>query len=66
MGYFADLKQNGFSVIPKITFANLCKPIQNIIIIPVSSDPLNLKVVEKEKLQKIEYVENEKRFLDVT
>ena len=66
MGYFPDLKQNGFSVIPKIIFANLCKPIQNIIIIPVSSDPLNLKVVEKEKLQKIEYVENKKRFLDVT
>ena len=66
MSYIDDLKQNGFSVIPLTTFANLRKPIQNIIIIPISSDPLNLKTVEREKLQKIEYAENEKRFLDVT
>ena len=37
----------------------------DVIIIPVSSDPLNLEPVkEGEKLQKIEYLENEKSFLD--
>ena len=36
-----DLIQSGFWVIPKITLANLCKRIQDIIIIPVSSDRLN-------------------------
>ena len=36
-----DLIQSGFWVIPKITFGNLCKAIHDIIIIPVSYDPLN-------------------------
>ena len=39
--------------------------IHNVVIIPVSSDPLNLQNVEREKaLQKIEYLENENSFLD--
>ena len=33
----------------KFTFANLCKPIHNVIIIPVSSDPLNLETVERKE-----------------
>ena len=40
---FDDFIQNYFWVIPKITFANLCKPVQGVIIIPVSSDPLILE-----------------------
>ena len=44
---FDDLIQSGFSVIPKITFVNLWKPIHDVIIIPVSSDPLNLETVER-------------------
>ena len=42
----------------KLSFANLCKPVHD-----VPSDPLNLEIREK-KLQKIEYLENEKSFLD--
>ena len=39
--------------------------IHNVVIIPVSSDPLNLQNVEREKaLQKMEYLENENSFLD--
>ena len=41
--------QSGFWAFPKIIFANLCKPIPDIIIIQVSSDPLKLETVEKEK-----------------
>ena len=55
LGYFNDLMKGSFMfwVIPKITFANLCKPIHVIIIIiPVSSDPLNLQTVEGKKWQK--------------
>ena len=33
-------------------FANSCMPIHNIIAIPVSSEPLNLETVEREKTQK--------------
>ena len=57
--------QNYFWVIPKITFANLCKPVQSVIIIPVSSDPLILETDERKgkKIQKTEYLENEKSFL---
>ena len=43
LGIFDDLMQSGFRFIPKITFANLCKLDFNVIIIPVSSDPLNLE-----------------------
>ena len=55
-----------FSVIPKIEVDNLCKPIHDVITVPVSSDPLNLEAVErKEKeLQKTEYLQNGKSILD--
>ena len=39
--------QSGFWIIPKITFANLWKPIYDTIIIPASSDILNLETVER-------------------
>ena len=39
LGNFYDLIQSGFWIIPKIAFAYLRKPIQDIIIIPVSHDP---------------------------
>ena len=65
LGIFDDLMQSGFWFIPKITFANLCKLDFNVVIIPVSSDPLNLETVEsKEKALKNEYFENVKRFFD--
>ena len=38
-----DLIQSGFWVIPKLTLANLCKPIHSILIIPISPDPLDLE-----------------------
>ena len=44
---FDDFIQNYFWVIPKITFANLCKPVQSVIIILVSSDPLILETDER-------------------
>ena len=44
---FDDLIQSGLWVIPKLIFANLCKPIHDIIIIPVLSDSFNLENVEK-------------------
>ena len=49
--YFDDLIQSVFWVVPKITFANLGKPIQDFIIISVSFDPLNLENVEGKKKQ---------------
>ena len=48
-GNFDSLIQKGFLVIPKITFANLRKPILDVIIIPVSSDPLNMETVKRKK-----------------
>ena len=42
-----DLIQSGFLVIPKIVFADLWKPTLEIIVIPVSSDPLSLANVER-------------------
>ena len=51
LGKFDDsIIQSGFWVIPNITFANLCRPIHDIIIIPVSSNPYNLKTEEREKM----------------
>ena len=47
------LVNSGFWVIPKIIFANLCKPIHHVMITQVSSDPSNLENMEmKEKNQK--------------
>ena len=37
LGNFDNLIQSGFWIITKITFANLCKPVHDIISIPVSS-----------------------------
>ena len=62
-----DLIQNGFWVNPKITFPNKCKPVHDVIIILVSSDPLNLELEmneKKNKLQEIGYLENYKSFSD--
>ena len=67
---YDDLMESGVWVIPKIIFTNLgnlqFRPIHRVIIIPVSSDSFNLKIVERKekKLQKYEYVKNEKSFLD--
>ena len=49
-----------------MTTGNLCKPIHDIINYPTSSCPLPSWKCgkEREKLQKFEYVENEKSFLD--
>ena len=48
-----------------VPVSGLCKPIQDIMIILVSSDPLNLKTgKERQKIEKIEYLENKKNFLD--
>ena len=65
LGNFDDLIQSGFWVIPKILFPNFCKPIQDVIIIPVSSDPVNMVTVKRkgEALEKLEYLENKKTFL---
>ena len=56
-GKFGDLVKHGFWVIPKVIFANLRKPIQDIII-PLSSGPLKLENVERmgEKSQKFKDV----------
>ena len=55
-----------FWVIPKITFANLCKPIHDIINYSTSICPFESGKCGKEgkKLQKLEYLENEKSFTD--
>ena len=41
--------QSGSWVIPKTTFANLCKPVHNVMIIPFLSAPFNLEKLIKEK-----------------
>ena len=46
-GDFDDLIQSSFSVISKITFVNLWKPIHDFITFQFSSDPLNLETVER-------------------
>ena len=58
--------QSGFSVIPNVTPANLCKPIHDIINYSISICPFEPGKCGKEeqKLQKFEYLENEKSFLD--
>ena len=59
---FYDLMHNGFWGIPKITFANLSKPIRNIII-PFSSDTFSQENVERKgKIPKSQYMESEKSF----
>ena len=63
---FDDIIQNSFGVIPKITSANLCKPIHDIINYSTSICPFESGKCGKEgkKLQKFEYLENEKSFVD--
>ena len=70
---FHDVVESGFWVIPKITSANLCTPIRDIInyftsICPFESGKCGKCGKEEEKLQisreKFEYLENEKSFLD--
>ena len=63
---FDGVIQSGFSVIPNITPANLCKPIHDIINYSISICPFESGKCGKEeqKLQKFEYLENEKSLLD--
>ena len=63
---FDDVIKSGFWVIPKITSANLCKLIDDIINCSTSFCPSESGKSGKEgkKLQKREYLENEKNFLD--
>ena len=63
---FDDVMQNSFGVIPKIASGNLCKSIHDIINYSTSICPFESGKCGKEgkKLQKIEYLENEKSFLD--
>ena len=65
LGNFHNLIQSVFWIIRKIVFANLCKPVDNFIIITVSFDPLNIETVERKgkNLQKNEYLKNKKSFL---
>ena len=58
--------QNSFWVIPNITPVNLCKPIHDIINYSTSTCPFESGKCgkEEEKLQKFEYLENEKSILD--
>ena len=63
---FDDIILISFRVIPNITSANLCKPIHDIINYSTSIWPFEFEKCGKEgkKLQKFEYLENEKSFLD--
>ena len=62
---FDDVIQSSFWVIPKITSANLCKSIHDIINYSTSICPFESGKCEKKgkNLQKFEYLENEKCFL---
>ena len=63
---FYDIMQSNFSVIPKVTSANLCKPIHDIINYSTSICPFESGKYGKEgkKLQKLEYLENKMSFLN--
>ena len=63
---FYDIMQSDFSVIPKVTSANLCKPIHDIINYSTSICPFESGKYGKEgkKLQKLEYLENKMSFLN--
>ena len=58
--------KSSFWVIPKNTYPNLCKPIHDIINYSTSIWPFKSGKCGKEgeKLQKFEYLKNEKSFLD--
>ena len=61
-----DIILSSFRVIPNITSANLCKPIHDILNYSTSISPFEFGTCGKEgkKIKKIEYLENEKSFLD--
>ena len=63
---FDDVMQSGFWVIPKVTSANLCTAIHDIINYSTSIFPSASGSFRKEgrKLQNFEYLKNEKSFLD--
>ena len=63
---FDDIILSSFRVIPKITSANLCKPIHDIINYSTSIWPFEFGKGGKEgkKSQNFQYLENEKSFLD--
>ena len=63
---FDDVIKSGFSVIPKIKFTNLCKPIHDIINYSTSICPFESEKCRKEgkNIQKFEYLENEKSFFN--
>ena len=63
---FDDVIWSSCWVIPKITSANLCKPIHDIINYSTSICPFESGKCgkEEEKLQKFEYFKNKKSFLD--
>ena len=63
---FDGVVQSGFSVIPNITPADLCKPIHDIInyFISICTFESGQCGKEEQKLQKFEYLENKKNFLD--
>ena len=63
---FDDFTWRSFWIIPKTTSANLCKPIHDIINYSTSICPFESGKFGKEgkKLQKSEYLENEKSFSD--
>ena len=63
---FDHVMQSSFWVIPKITFAILCVSIHNIINYSTSNCPFEFGKCGKEekKLQKFQYLENKKSFLD--
>ena len=66
MTKFDGIVYSGSWVIPKITPANLCKSVHDIINYSTSTCPFESGKCGKErkKLQKFEYLENEKSFLD--
>ena len=63
---FDDIMSSSFRIIPKITSANLCKSIHDIINYSTSICPFESGKCGKEgkKSQKFEYHKNKKRFLD--
>ena len=52
LGNFDDLIQSDTVLFDTLILCYLCKPIHDFIIISVSSDPLNLETVKKEKKYK--------------
>ena len=63
LGNFDDFIESGFWVIPKNRFANLWKSIHDVIIIPVSSDPLNLETVERKEKNPKNQISQERKEL---